>query len=114
MVEALVYKLRCFGIPMYVQASIFCDNKSVVTNASVPTSVLNKRHNAICYHCVREAQAAGKARVGWIPGERNLADLLTKTTLAKNVRHSIVDVIFHNKAVAWVEDANDDGRLDVA
>jgi len=64
MVEALRYKLRCFEVPIEGSCDVLCDNKSVVTNSSVPTSVLNKRHNAICYHRVREAQAAGVIRVG--------------------------------------------------
>ena len=98
MVEALHYKLRTFGIPIEGPADVFCDNKSVVTNSSVPTSVLNKRHNAICYHRVREAQAAGTIRVGWIEGKYNLADLFTKTTISGNERHGIVEGIFHNDA----------------
>ena len=61
-------------------------------------SVLNKRHNAICYHRVREAQAAGTIRVGWIPGEHNLADLFTKTTMAGNTRHGLVVNIFNDEA----------------
>jgi len=32
-----------------------CDNKSVVITSSVPTSMLNKKHNVIYYHCVRKA-----------------------------------------------------------
>jgi len=82
MIEALAYKLRCFGVPVQGSSDILCDNQSVVTNLSVPTSVLNKRHNAICYHRIREAQAAGMIRVGWIEGEKNVADLFTKTTLS--------------------------------
>ena len=50
LIEALRYKLRCFGIPIDGPATALCDNKSVVTNSSVLASVLNKRHNAICYH----------------------------------------------------------------
>ena len=72
LVEALRYKLRCFGVRLDGPDSIFCDNNVVVTNASVPTSMSNKRHNAICYHRGRESQAAGKIRVVWIPGEMNL------------------------------------------
>ena len=98
MIEALRYKLRCFGVPVVGPADILCDNKSVATNSSVPTSVLNKRHNAICYHSVREAQAAGILRVGWIPGEHNLADLFTKTSMAGNVKHYLVQSIFDNNA----------------
>ena len=50
-------------------------------NYSVPESVINKIHNAIWYYKVREAQDAETLRVGWIPGEYNLAELLTKTTM---------------------------------
>ena len=60
----------------------------------VDTSVLNKRHNAICYHRVREAQAAGIMQVGWIEGEKNVADLFTKTTLSNESKRRFVQFIF--------------------
>ena len=47
-------------------------------NASVPESTLQKKHNAINYHVVREAAAAGILRVGKEDGQTNLADMLTK------------------------------------
>ena len=72
---------------------IFCDNRSVLTNSSVPTSVLNKRHN----HRVREAQAAGVIRVGWIEGKFNVADPFTKTTLSNEAKRTFVQSIFDNK-----------------
>ena len=97
MVEALRYKLRCFGVPIDGPCDIYCDNRSVVTNSSVPTSVLNKRHNAICYHRVREAQAAGTIRVGWIEGKDNVADLFTKTTLSNETKRAFVQSIFNNR-----------------
>ena len=93
LVEALRYKLRMFGVELDGPADIFCDNKSVVTNASVPTSVLNKKHNSICYHRVREAHTAGMIRVGWIEGEYNKADIATKTTLPTKRRHELVSTI---------------------
>jgi hypothetical protein len=37
-----------------------------------------KKHNAINYHAVREAVAAGILRVGKEDGKTNLADILTK------------------------------------
>jgi len=98
MVEALRYKLRCFGVPMDGPVDIMCDNRSVVINSSAPTSMLNKRHNTICYHKVREAQAAGTIRVGWIKGYYNLADLFTKTTLTNETRHRLINNIFDNQA----------------
>ena len=71
---------------------------SVVKNSSIPKSALNKRYNAICYYRVREDQAAGILRVGWIPGECNLSDLFTKTTMPGNTRYNLVDSIFSNTA----------------
>jgi len=97
MVEALRYKLRCFGIPIDEPCGIFCDNRSVATNSSIPRSVLNKRHNAICYHRVREAQATGVIRVGWIEGKYNVADLFTKTTLSNEAKRTFVQDIFNNQ-----------------
>ena len=78
MCQALRYKLRMFGVAIDGPTSVMCDNKSVQTNALVPTSQLGKKHNAICYHKVRENVAAGVIRVGWVNSEDNLADLFTK------------------------------------
>jgi len=58
MIEALRYKLRMFGIPIDGPTDVLCDNQSVVTNSSVPELQLSKKHNAICYHRVREACVA--------------------------------------------------------
>ena len=69
---------------------------SVVKNSIIPTSLLNKRHTAICYHRVMEARAAGILRVGCIPGEFNLSDFFTNTTMPGNTRHNLVDSIFYN------------------
>jgi len=94
MVEGLRYKLRCFGVPVEGPTDVLYDNQSVVTNLSVPTSVLNKRHTAICYHRVREAQAVGIIPVGWIEGEKNVADLFTTTTLPNESKRRFVQFIF--------------------
>ena len=79
MAIALRYKLRMFGIPINGAADVFCDNQGVVKNMSLPESVLSKKHNAINYHAVQEAVAAGIMRVAKEDGETNLADLLTKS-----------------------------------
>jgi hypothetical protein len=67
-----------FGIPIDGATDVFSDNQSVVTSSSVPTSMLSKKHNAICYHRVREACAAGTMRVAKEKTETNLSDLFTK------------------------------------
>jgi hypothetical protein len=68
-----------FGVPIDGPANVFCDNRGVVKNASIPESMLMKKHNAINYHSVREAEAAGILRVGKEDGETNISDLLTKS-----------------------------------
>ena len=78
LIVGLRYKLRMFGVPIEGPANVFCDNRGVVKNASVPESVLQKKHNAINYHAVREAVAAGIIQVGKEDGTTNLSDLLTK------------------------------------
>jgi hypothetical protein len=67
-----------FGVPIDGPAKILCDNQGVVKNASIPKSVLSKKHNVINYHAVREAVAAGIIQVGKEDGTTNLADLFTK------------------------------------
>jgi hypothetical protein len=54
------------------------DNMSVVVSSTIPTSTLKKRHNAIAYHHVREAVAAGILIFLHIEGKLNPADILTK------------------------------------
>jgi hypothetical protein len=74
MLEALRYKLCMFGIPIDGPANMFGDNKSVVTNSTVPTSTLKKKRNSIAYHRVREAVAAGILRIAKVHTSENLAD----------------------------------------
>ena len=80
LVEAMRYKLRMMGVPIDGPTTMFCDNEAVVRNCTAPESMLKKKHNSICYHRVREAQAGKPVwlRVAKIAGEVNLADALTK------------------------------------
>ena len=94
MVEARRYKFRTFDVNLEGPEEVYYYNNSVVKNSIVPYSVFNKRHNAICYHIVIEYQADGTLRVGWIPGEYNLADLFTKTKMTGNMRHGMVELMF--------------------
>ena len=53
MIQGLSYKLRMFGVPIDGPDDVFCDNQSVVTNVSIPSSVLKNRNNSIRYHRFR-------------------------------------------------------------
>ena len=85
-IVALRIKLKMFGVPLKGPTNVYCDNRGVVLNTSVPTSTLNKKHNSINYHVVREAAAAGILRVMKEDTETNMADALTK--LLPHDRHS--------------------------
>jgi len=76
--ESLRYKLRMFGVPLDGPTNTFCDNQSVVNNVTKPESTLQKKHNSVAYHKVRESVAAGAIRIRFELGTENLADLLTK------------------------------------
>ena len=77
-IEALRYKLRMFGVPIDGPGDVYCDNQSVVESSSLPQRTLQKKHNAICFHKVRESAAMGTIRVAKVEGTENLADLFTK------------------------------------
>jgi hypothetical protein len=74
----LKYTLRMLGIPIDGPAWMFGDNQSVVTSSTLPHSSLNKRHNALAYHRVREAIAAGIVYFMHVPGKYNVSDIFTK------------------------------------
>lgn len=78
LIVSLRIKLKMFGIPIQGPANVYCDNNGVVQNTSIPHSTLNKKHNSINYHIIRESAAAGILRVAKEASETNLADVLTK------------------------------------
>jgi hypothetical protein len=47
-------KLKMFGVPVGGPVNVYCDNKGVVSNMSIPESTLTKKHNSINYHVIRE------------------------------------------------------------
>ena len=85
-----------FEIPTDGPAYLFCENQSMTKNVTLPQSVLNNIHNSICYHIVREAQAAEVIRVGWIQGEYKQAGLGNKTTFVTKRRYKLVNKIMWN------------------
>ena len=82
------------GILIDGSASVFCDNMSVVMNTSCPESMLKKEHNAIAYHRVHEAVAAGIICITKEPTETNLADMLTKPLPGPQLRELCQIVLY--------------------
>jgi len=81
------------GIPIEGPANVLVDNDSVVKNSTTPSSMLQKKHNSICYHFIREAVVAHFIHIAFIPSSENLADMLTKplgATKLKGFGHRIL------------------------
>ena len=94
--RGLRYKLRMMGIPITGPSYIYGDNLSVVRNASIPESTLNKKSNQVCYHFVREAVAMGECLISHIRTHLNLADLATKIIPGGIKRSRIVDNLLYD------------------
>ena len=66
------------GVKIEQISTILFDNMSVIYNTQYPTSTLKKKHNAVAFHKVREAIAAGIVRTTHVQSTLNLSDILTK------------------------------------
>ena len=66
--------LMYLGVPVMTKSYMFCDNKSVITSATIPQSVLNKSHNILSYCRVREAIAAKILDFYWCSSDQNKSD----------------------------------------
>ena len=66
------------GAPINTKSFLIGDNRSVVTSANLPHSILTKRQNILAFHRVREAIAAKLMAFYWIQSAYNLSDMLSK------------------------------------
>ena len=66
------------GVPILGLANVWGDNKGIVNSASIPETMITKKHLGICYHSVCEASEQGIWKVGFCKGVKNIADRLTK------------------------------------
>ncbi len=94
LVKSLRYKLQMMGVPIEGAANVLVDNTSVVKNSTIPSSTLQKKHNSICYHYVREAVAARLIRIAYVPSTENLADVFTKPMGASKLRSFIQRILY--------------------
>jgi hypothetical protein len=88
--------LRYLGVPVNNKSFMFGDNQAVVTNSSIPHSSLNKRHNALAYHRVREMIAAKILGYYWIDGKKNPADIVSKHWSYPQVWHLLKPLLFYS------------------
>jgi hypothetical protein len=83
-----------FGVPLKGPANVYCDNDSMVKNTTLPESTLNKKHNAIAYHKVRESVATGTIRIAKKDSHTNIADMLTKIVSGPRLQDLCSRVLF--------------------
>ena len=69
---------RYLGVPVRDISYMFGDNESVVKSSTFPDAKLNKRHNILSFHRVREMIAAKVLAFTHICGKTNPADMLSK------------------------------------
>jgi hypothetical protein len=75
---------------------MFGDNQAVVNNSAIPYSCLSKRHNALSYHHVREANAAGIVNYFWIEGKNNPADIVSTHWAYPQVWYLLQQILFYS------------------
>ena len=75
---------------------ILGDNKSVVINTTVPSSVLKKKHCALSYHKVREMIACNILNFSHIDSSQNYSDILTKALPQMKFRSHVKPLLFRN------------------
>jgi hypothetical protein len=83
-------------VPVNEKIYMFGDNQSVVTNSTIPHSLLNKRHNALAYHRVREMIAAKALSYYWIDGKSNPADIVRKHWGYQQVWQLLKPLLFYS------------------
>ena len=104
MAVELRYTMRMLGIPIEGPNIIFGDNKSVILNTTLPSSILKKKHNAIAYHRVREAIAGKIIQFHHVASQNNLADVLTKPLPSQTFHPLIKPILFRNPGEdRWVK-----------
>jgi hypothetical protein len=88
------YTLQMLGVPIEGPAKMLGDNKSVIMSTTVPSLALKKKHNAVAYHRVQVAIAAGIITFAHVESKRNYADILTKPLGNEQIMMLVVTLMF--------------------
>jgi hypothetical protein len=73
---------------------MFGDSKSVVDSSMQLRAKLHKRHTMLSFHSVRKAIANGIIGSSYIPGDINLADILSKHWGYSQIRDRLKSLLF--------------------
>ncbi len=104
------HNLRMLCVPIDGHASMLGDNRSVVLSTTMPSIMLNKKHNTIAYHRVRQAIAARILHFVHTPTEQNYADMLTKS-LGVQKFYALACILLFQNPIPNVEDGFSDEPL---
>ena len=107
-ITELRHSLRYLGVPIRERSYMYGDNRSVVLNATVPHSILSKRHHLLSYHRVREAIAAKYVAFYWKDGKTNPADILSKHWDFVSIWPMLKPLLFWKGEVQDLNKSNDD------
>jgi hypothetical protein len=77
LINEIRFMIRSFCVDLEVPTLMLGDNMPVVLNASVPSNILKKTHNAIAYHRVHEAIVAKVMRFAYVRSKENVSDIIT-------------------------------------
>ena len=69
---------RYLGVPVFETSYVFGDNESQIKSSSIPYARLNKRHNILSYHYVRNQISKGHICMNHLPSQFNVSDTLSK------------------------------------
>eukprot|EP00968_Pinguiococcus_pyrenoidosus_P010345 scaffold808_cov194-Pinguiococcus_pyrenoidosus.AAC.8 len=76
-VRGVVSLIRSFGSEVYTPIPILMDNQGVLQALDGDKNI-KKKHLVLSFHYIREAVAQGLVKLGYIPSDKNIADLMTK------------------------------------
>ena len=95
-IKGLRYTLRMLGIPVDDPCYVYGDNQSVLSNVTMPDSILKKKANSIVYHYVREGVARREWRMSYINTKENPADILSKNMRSGRDRDAKIRMIMYD------------------
>ena len=95
--------LRYLGVPIMTKACVFGDTKSVITSATIPQSVHNKRHIMLSYHRVREAIAAKILDCYWCSCDQNKSDTFSKHCKDAKVKDTIRELFDYQVEISLLK-----------